>query len=164
MKKGSVLSAYFSHSGNTRVIAEHIHKISGGKMFEIVPVNPYPTDYDAVVEQAKKELDTDFMPRLKTKVADMNSYAMVIIGYPNWWGTVPRPIAAFLSEYDFTQKTIAPFCTHEGSGMGRSVSDIRNFCPKATVLDSLAIRGGSVHHAQDTVTSWLREIGITRKQ
>lgn len=163
MKKSSVLVAYFSHSGNTRMIAEQIHKNAGGKMFEIVPVKSYPSDYDTVVEQAKKEFDMEFMPRLKTKVTDMNSYAMVIIGYPNWWGTVPRPVAAFLSEYDFAQKTIAPFCTHEGSGMGRSVSDIRNLCPKATILEGLAIRGGSVNHAQETVAGWLQEIGITGK-
>jgi flavodoxin len=163
MKKGSVLSAYFTHSGNTRVIAEQIQKNAGGKIFEIIPVNTYPTDYDAVVEQAKRELDTDLMPRLKSKVTDMDAYTTVFVGYPNWWGTVPRPVAAFLSEYDFAQKTIAPFCTHEGSGMGRSVSDIRNLCQKATVLDGLAILGGSVNHAEDAVVGWLREIGITRK-
>ena len=163
MKKSSVLSAYFSHSGNTRAIAEMIYKNAGGNIFEIVSVDPYPADYDAVVEQAKKELDTEFRPRLKTKVTDMDSYTTVFVGYPNWWGTMPRPVAAFLSEYDFAQKTIAPFCTHEGSGLGRSVKDIRKLCPAATVLDGLAIRGGSVNHAQDAVAGWLREIGITGK-
>ena len=163
MKKSSVLVAYFSHSGNTRMIAEQIHKNAGGKMFEILSVNNYPADYDAVVEQAKKELDTEFRPRLKTKVTDMDSYTTVFVGYPNWWGTMPRPVAAFLSDYDFAQKTIAPFCTHEGSGMGRSVTDIRNLCPAATILDGLAIRGGSVNHDQDAVAGWLREIGITGK-
>ena len=82
-------------------------------MFEILSVNNYPADYDAVVEQAKKELDTEFRPRLKTKVTNMDSYTTVFVGYPNWWGTMPRPVAAFLSDYDFAQKTIAPFCTHE---------------------------------------------------
>jgi flavodoxin len=163
MKKGSVLSAYFSHSGNTRAIAEMIHKNAGGNIFEIVSVDLYPDDYDAVVEQAKKELDTDFMPRLKAKVMDMDSYTTVFIGYPNWWGTLPRPVAAFLSEYDFAQKTIAPFCTHEGSDLGHSVADIRKMCPQSSILDGLAIRGGEVKNAQDEVSVWLREIGMTAK-
>jgi flavodoxin len=164
MKKSSVLVAYFSHSGNTRMIAEQIHKNAGGKMFEILSVNTYPADYDAVVEQAKKELDTEFRPSLKTKVTDMDSYTTVFVGYPNWWGTMPRPVAAFLSEYDFAQKTIAPFCTHEGSGLGHSVADIRKMCPQSIVRNGLAISGAEVKNAHDDVFGWLREIGMTPKK
>jgi len=160
MKTGPALSAYFSHSGNTRIIARQIHETVGGDIFEIVPVDTYPADYDAVVEQAKKEKNARYLPCLKTKVMNMDPYSIVFIGYPNWWGTIPRPVATFLSEYDFSKKTIAPFCTHEGSGMGHSVADIRNACPQSTVLDGLAIRGGSVTHAGNEVTAWLREIGL----
>jgi flavodoxin len=77
---------------------------------------------------------------------------------------VPRPVAAFLSEYDFAQKTIAPFCTHEGSGLGHSVADIRKMCPQSTILDGLAIRGGDVKNAHVEVSRWLREIGMTAKK
>ncbi len=89
MKKVSALSAYFSHSGNTREIANQIHESVGGDLFEIVSADPYPADYDAVVEQARKELDKDYRPRLKTKVENMDSYTVVFLGYPNWWGTMP---------------------------------------------------------------------------
>jgi len=159
MKKESTLSAYFTHSGNTRVIAELVNRLAGGDLFEIVPADPYPADYDAVVQQARKELDNNFLPRLTANVADMDSYKTVFIGYPNWWNTIPRPVVSFLSEYDFSGKTIAPFCTHGGGGIGRSVADIRALCPKADVTDGIAIPGGSVNHAEKTVAGWLRELG-----
>jgi flavodoxin len=160
MKKVSALSAYFSHSGNTRVIAHQIHENIGGDIVEIVPVDPYPRDYDAVVEQARKELDKDYRPRLKTKVENMGSNNVVFVGYPIWWGTIPRPVATFLTEYDFSGKTIVPFCTHEGSGLGRSVTDIKVICPHSTILDGLAVRGSNVKNAQNEVTGWLQEMGM----
>ncbi|HVN65744.1 MAG TPA: flavodoxin [Methanomicrobiales archaeon] len=160
MKNVSALTAYFSHSGNTRVIAHQIHENTGGDIFEIVPVDPYPREYDTVVEQARKELDKDEKPRLKTKVGNMGSYNVVFVGYPNWWGTIPRPVATFLSEYDFSGKTIAPFCTHEGSRLGRSVTDIKELCPQSTILEGLAVRGSDVRNAKDEVAGWLREIGM----
>jgi flavodoxin len=160
MKKVSALSAYFSHSGNTRVIAYQIHKSVGGDIFEIVPVDMYPSDYDEVVEQARKELNKEYRPRLKTKVENIDSYNVVFVGYPCWWGTIPMPVATFLSEYDFSGKTIVPFCTHEGSSLGRSVMDIKKLCPQSTILDGLAVRGSDVKNAQNEVSEWLREIGM----
>ena len=77
------------------------------------------------------------------------------IGYPNWWGTIPRPVVTFLSEYDLSNKTIAPFCTNEGSQLGRSVEDIKKLCPKSTVLSGIALRGSGVKNAQNDVSKWL---------
>ena len=156
----NILVVYFSHSGNTRVIANQIHEKVGGDIFEIVTVNPYPMDYDAVVDQAKQEQEDNYRPELATKVENMDSYDVVFIGYPNWWGTMPMPVFTFLEEYDFSGKTIIPFCTHEGSGLGRSVEDITKLCPQSTILDGLAIRGSSVENSQDEVSEWLREIGM----
>jgi flavodoxin len=155
-----ILIAYFSHSGNTRVIANQIHESVGGDIFEIVTVNRYPGDYDEVVEQARKELREEYTPELKTKVENMESYNVVFVGYPNWWGTMPRPIATFLSAYDFSGKTIAPFCTHEGSGLGRSATDIKELCPQSTILDGLAVRGRDVKKAQKEVSEWLRKKAV----
>ncbi len=164
MKNTSVLTAYFSHSGNTKRIAEQVHAEAGGRILGIVPVDPYPAEYNAVVERARQELDRKTIPRLKTAPAKTESFTVVFLGYPNWWGTFPRPVATFLLEHDLAGKTIAPFCTHEGSGMGRSISDLRKTCPHSTVLDGLAIRGGEVKNAQDEVSGWLREIGMTAKK
>jgi flavodoxin len=157
-----ILVAYFSHSGNTREIANQIHKSVGGDIFEIQTVKPYPQDYDAVVKQARQELDSDNKPSLKIKIENIKSYDPVFIGYPNWCSTVPAPVRAFLSEYDFSEKTIVPFCTHEGSGLGRSVADISKLCPKSILLDGIAIRGSVVKTAQNKISEWLKKNQITK--
>jgi flavodoxin len=155
-----ILVAYFSHSGNTREIANQIYENVGDTIFEIQSVDLYPSDYDGVVEQAKKEMQSGYRPMLKTEIEDMESYEVVFVGYPNWWGTIPMPVATFLSKYNFSGKTIVPFCTHEGSRFGRSVTDITKLCPQSTILDGFAIRGRDIKNAQDEVSRWLREIGI----
>ena len=157
-----ILVVYFSHSGNTREIANQIHKSVGGDIFEIQAVKPYPYDYDAVVQQAKQELDSGYIPALKTIFENIKSYDLVFIGYPNWCSTVPAPVRTFLSEYDFSGKTIVPFCTHEGSGLGRSATDISKLCPKSALLNGVAIRGSVVKTAQNKVSEWLREIKIAK--
>lgn len=155
-----VLTVYFSHSGNTREIANQIHERVGGDIFEIQAVQTYPAEYNAVVKQARKEQDSNFHPSLRSKVKNIQSYDIIFVGYPNWWGTMPMPFFTFFSEYNFPGKTIIPFCTHEGSGLGRSESDIKKLCPQAKLLEGLAIRGSSVKGAQSTVASWLRRIGM----
>jgi flavodoxin len=157
-----ILVAYFSYSGNTREIANQIHKNVGGDIFEIQAVKPYPDDYDAVVQQARQELNSGHKPALKTKIENIKSYDLVFIGYPNWCKTVPAPIRVFLSEYDFSGKIIIPFCTHEGSGMGRSVTDISKLCPKSILQDGIAIRGSDVNIAQSKVSEWLQKNKITK--
>jgi flavodoxin len=157
-----ILVVYFSYSGNTREIANQIHKSVSGDIFEIQVVKPYPDDYDAVVKQARQELNSDHKPALKTKIENIKSYDLVFIGYPNWCNTVPAPVRVFLSEYDFSGKTIIPFCTHEGSGLGRSATDISKLCPKSTLLDGVAIRGSEVKTAQNEVVELLRKIKITK--
>ena len=158
----NILVVYFSHSGNTREIAGQIQAITGGDILEIQSQKPYPKDYDAVVEQARIELDSGYIPVLKAKIKNIEKYETVIIGYPNWWATIPAPVKTFLSEYDFSGKSIAPFCTHEGSGLGRSVTDISKLCAGAKMLEGLEIRGSGVKNAQSKVSEWLRKIKLTK--
>jgi flavodoxin len=160
-KNNKFLVVYFSHTGNTRAIANQIHKRVGGDIFEIKTVDPYTNDYDALVQQARKELDSDFRPKLKSQVQNIDSYDVVFVGYPIWWGTYPMPVKTFLTEYKLSKKTIVPFCTHEGSGLGRSVSDLKEMCPNSTILKGIAIRGSTVESAQDKVFKWLSEINMT---
>jgi flavodoxin len=131
-----------------------------GNIFEIIAVDQYPDDYNAVVKQAQKELREEYRPKLKTKVENMELYNIIFVGYPNWWGTIPRPVATFLSEYGFSGKTIIPFCTHEGSRLGRSVTEIKDLCPKSTILEGFPIRGSNVKNAQNQVSEWLHKIGM----
>jgi flavodoxin len=157
-----ILTVYFSHTGNTREIANQIHRAVGGDIFEIRTVQTYPGAYDEVVKQAKQEKESGYKPALKEKIRDIGSYDVVFVGYPNWWGTMPMPVVTFLSEHDLSGKTIVPFCTHEGSGMGRSVADIKKLSPKSTVLEGLPVRGSYAKRAQEDVTKWLREIRIIK--
>jgi flavodoxin len=154
------LVAYFSRTGNTREIANQIHEKVGGDIFEIQTVNPYPGDYNECVQQAKQELEKGYRPELKTMVKDIESYGVVFIGYPNWWSTIPAPVRTFLSKCDLSGKTIVPFCTHEGSSLGRSVMDITRLCPRSTIRDGLAVRGRDVKNARNEVSNWLRELGV----
>jgi len=156
------LIVYYSRSGNTREIANQIHALVGGDVVELQTVAPYPDEYSAVTKQAKEELQQGVKPQLKTKIADFASYDVIIVGSPNWWNTIASPVRTFLSEYDFSGKTIAPFITHEGSGLGASALDITKLCPKAKVLDGLAVRGKNAKSARSEVSEWLRKIGMLK--
>lgn len=156
----NILVAFFSHTGNTAVIAQYIQLHSGGDLCNIETVQSYPTDYNAVVNQARLEQDADTRPALTTVVGNMASYAVVFIGFPNWWNTFPMAVCTFLDTYDLSGKTLIPFCTHEGSGIGRSVSDLRRRCPDATVLEGMAIRGSSVKSAGHSVSAWLDRLAL----
>jgi flavodoxin len=148
--------------GNTEVVAKIIQEITRGDLFHIEAVHTYPEDYTETTEVAKEELRTSARPKLSGHVETMASYDRIFLGYPNWWGTMPMPVYTFLEDYNLSGKTIAPFCTHEGSGLGRSVTDIKKMCPKSTVLDGLAIRGGDVKNAQNEVSGWLGELGLKK--
>lgn len=155
-----ILIVYYSHSGNTKRIAKLIQQEVGGTLCEVQPVVPYPVSYNMVVEQVKKEIQMGFLPALKTKVECIELYDMVYVGSPNWCSTIAPPIATFLSEYNLSGKTIIPFCTHDGGGMGRVAQDIAKLCPQSTILSSFEIYGSSGMDAQAKVSSWLRKIGM----
>ena len=157
-----ILVVYFSHSGNTKEIANQIKELTGGDIFEIQPAKAYPSDYQACVDQAKKEINANYKPTLKTKLKNISSYDMIFVGSPCWWATMAPPVATFLSSYDFTGKTIVPFMTHEGSRMGRYASDIKKLCPKAKILEGLPVRGSNVKEAKGNVNKWLREIKVIK--
>jgi flavodoxin len=155
-----ILVAYFSRTGNTAVVARMIQKLTGGDVFRIAKVKDYPADYNETTEVARQELRQNARPELSGRVDNMSDYSVIVLGYPNWWGTMPMAVFTFLEEYDFSGKTILPFCTHEGSGMGRSESDIRKLCPDAKVLEGFSNRGGSVQRAENDIAAWLRKSGV----
>lgn len=144
--------------GNTKVVADMIREITGGDVFSIDTVQSYPKDYSATTNVAKRELNENARPQLTSHVEDIESYDVIFLGYPNWWGTMPMPVFTFLDEYDFSGKTIVPFCTHEGSGLGRSENDISKLCPEATLLKGLAIHGSRVNAAKKDVADWLNKL------
>lgn len=176
LKEEKCLIAYFSRAGNnyvngnivnlpvgnTEVAAKIIQEIIEGDIFHIGTVNSYPEGYTETTEVAQKELRGNARPELSSHVKDMDSYSVIFLGYPNWWGTMPMAVFTFLEEYDFSGKTVIPFCTHEGSGMGRSESDIKKLCPTAKVLSGLAIRGGRVGRADKDIANWLKKLEMSK--
>ena len=157
-----ILVVYFTLGGNSRTLARYARDITGGDIFEIVPAQPYPSQYRATTEQARKELDDNYLPAIKNQINNLSSYDTIILCYPNWWGTIPQIVKRFLQDNDFSGKTIAPICTHEGSRMGRSLTDIRALCPNSTITEGLDVRGGSVGGARNTVRDWINKIGINK--
>jgi len=152
-----ILIAYFSWDGNTKTIAEKIQSQTCGDLFEIRTAKPYSSNYQTVLIEAKREQKERARPELVTHVENMEKYDIIILGYPNWWGTIPMPIASFLEEYDFSGKTILPFCSHGGGGLGRSVSEIIKLAPNAKVGSGLSIHYSGGSDLDSKIKKWLEE-------
>ncbi|MEI3040616.1 MAG: flavodoxin [Victivallales bacterium] len=154
-----VLIAYFSHSfGNTRQIAHMIQKETGGDIFEIKPKTPYTKVHKDVVAQARKEIDAGFKPELVAMPEKLDEYDVIFVGTPNWWNTMAPPVATFLSNHDFSGKTLVPFTTHGGSGLGRYPEDMKKLCPKANFLEGETFSRNSIPDSGDAVAKWIRRI------
>ena len=155
-----MLVAYFSHTGNTRAIARQIQEATGADVFEIVPANPYPAAYGDVLARGRQELNDNMMPKLKSEVPSLAPYDVIFVGSPNWFNTIVPPVMTFLSGRDFTGKTVVPFVTHGGGGMGKSLQDLKRLAPGATVLQGRAFRGDAVADAGEDVRMWLRGLKL----
>jgi len=134
--------------GNTEVMASKIKALlPNADMFRIDTRHQYSPSYMTCIEEAKQELRNQARPEMKEKPDSIDQYDTIILGYPNWWGTMPMVCYTFLESYDFSGKRIIPFCTNEGSGMGSSERFIQKLCPNATVLEGISIHGAEVQSA-----------------
>ncbi len=171
----NVLVAYFSRAdenynvgtiavGNTQILAEYIAEQVGADSFHIETVTPYPANYDDCCDTAKQELADKARPKINGSVENMDSYDIVFLGYPIWWGDMPMAVYTFMESYDFSDKVIIPFNTHEGSGSSGTYSKIKSALPNANVLDGMAIQGKTAQalnsETQQTVRSWLDGLGF----
>lgn len=141
--------------GNTEVAANMIKELTDADLFQIEQAKPYAKDYNECIAQAQADQRKDARPELKHYPETLDEYDMIYLGYPNYWSTMPMAVFTFLEHFDFSGKTIKPFCTHEGSGMGCSVSDIKKMCPAAKIEKGLAIRGSSVERARNDIEKWI---------
>lgn len=142
--------------GNTAVAAEFIRDAVGGDLFEIETVKTYLEDHMKMIYEAKEELEKGIRPELKQYPDNLGEYDTVFLGYPNWWNTLPMPVVAFLEHYDWKGKHIVPFCTSEGSGLGNSVSVLKEICSGATVADGGAFIGSQVRDCGSRIAAWAK--------
>ena len=164
-----VLVAYYSRAGenyfggslkvikkgNTECAAEIIADLTGGELFKIEQKNPYSDDYNECIKQAKADQQKNARPELVSYPDSIAEYDTLYLGYPNYWGTIPMAVFTFLERYDFTGKTIKPFCTHEGSGLGGSVGDISQTARGADVKQGIAIRGSDASKSESALKKWI---------
>jgi flavodoxin len=160
--RSRVLVAYFSRSGNTRVVAGHVRRALGADLFEIQPAQPYPQDYEATVSQAESERDTGFEPSLKETVADTASYDTIFLGFPIWGMTAPPVIRSFLSRHDLAGKTIVPLITHGGYGTGQSLSVVASGAPRARLREAFSMQMDQERDIMRRVTRWLGTVNVGR--
>ena len=170
-----ILIVYLSRTNNTKTIAEIIHKNVGGKLVALELEKPYPEDYRATVQQVVQENETSYLPPLKTKIDSIQNYDVVFVGFPTWGMKLPPPMKSFLKQYDLSGKTVVPFNTNDGYGIGSSFDSVKELCPKSKILEGFSIKGGTesdgearlskVENAKDAETKvkkWLREIKVVK--
>lgn len=152
-----ILIAYFSWSGNTKVIAEKIHSQTGGDVFEIIPQKPYPSDYHETTVLARKEKENNVHPELKNKI-DISAYDIIFVGTPAWWYTMAPPVMTFLEENNFEGKTIVPFVTHGGGGGYSIASDMKKLASGAKVLTQFTVYGKGAMSVNQDISEWLNQL------
>ena len=149
-------------TGNTGVVAAMIAETTGADLFSIRTVEKYPDTYDATVDKGQEERNADARPELSTHVENLDSYDIIFLGFPNWWGDMPMALYSFLDEVDLSGKTIVPFVTSGGSGFSRTISTIESMESGATVQEGLSISSSSATGAQDQVNEWLSGLGYVQ--
>lgn len=158
--ENDVLVAYFSRTGNTESVAQIIQENMNADLFEIIPEEPYPSDYQECLERAEQEQNENARPAIANSLENMDEYDVIFLGFPIWYGDTPMIIQTFLEEYDFDGKVIAPFSTSGSSGIGTAVNSI-NQLSGADVRDGLSITGGNIENAENLVLDWLEAIDIS---
>jgi flavodoxin len=143
--------------GNTAIVAEFVNAAVGGDLFELDTVEPYPADYHACVEVVQAEVESNARPAV-VNTPDLNAYDVIFLGYPNWCGTAPMCLFTVLEKFDLSGKTIAPFCTNEGSGLGSSVADIKRVAPGANIVGGLSVFGGRAADSQTEASAWAESV------
>lgn len=170
-KSGKVLIVFFSHAGenysvgnvkvgNTKLVADEIQRLTGGDEFEVVAEKNYDMPYDALTRLAKEETENGEKPPFKGEVKNIDEYQTIFIGGPIWWGTYPQVMFTFFDKYDLNGKTIIPFSTHEGSGLGSVVSDLKSIYPNATFKEAFSIYGHETRKDLSKVSKWVKTLNL----
>ena len=142
--------------GNTERVAEYIQDTVGGDLFKVNTVKPYSESYMTCIEEAKAELRAKARPEIMVS-PEIDNYDTIFVGYPNWWGTMPMCMFTALENLDWSGKTVIPFCTNEGSGMGSSERELKALCKGTTVRAGLSIHGAEAEQSKSKVADWAKK-------
>lgn len=154
---GKILVAYFSRTGNTAVIARQIGRATNATLFEIETQTPYPEDYQDTVEQARRETQSGYLPPLGHFVADIGRYDTIYLGMPIWGMTTPPVIRSFLRAHDLSGRTVIPFITHGGYGLGNSIEVLRAHIAGADMRQAFSMEADQERRTLERVSGWLAE-------
>lgn len=170
-----VLIVYLSRTNNTKAIAEIIQRNAGGTLVALELEKPYPENYEMTVQQVVKENETGYLPPLKTKIDSMEKYNVVFLGFPTWGMKMPPPVKSFLRQYNLRGKTVIPFNTNAGYGIGSGFETVKELCPDSKVLEGFEIKGGverdgvyfvikdeKAKEAETKVVRWLQKIKVVK--
>lgn len=173
LKDKKILIVYLSRTKNTKAVAEIIHKKVGGNLVELKLETPYPADYRATVRQVARENESGYLPPLKTKIDSIEKYDVIFIGFPTWGMQLPPPMKSFLNQYNLSGKTLVPFNTNGGYGIGSSFETVKQLCPDSNILEGFSTKGGEeiyeilfvmegekLIQVQAQVQKWLETIGL----
>jgi len=141
--------------GNTQIAVDYIKELTGADTFEVETVNEYPVDYMETTEVAQQEQNDNYRPELKEELDNIDEYDIIYIASPNWWGTLPMALFTQLEKLDFTGKVVKTLVTHEGSGLGSTMSDVKKLCKGADIQDGLAIHGAEVKDSKSQIERWI---------
>ncbi|AZO46267.1 flavodoxin [Mesorhizobium sp. M7D.F.Ca.US.005.01.1.1] len=155
-----VLVAYYTRTGNTRVIARQISRALGADIFEIRTVDPYPEDYEEQVAVAEQQRESGFEPPLAATVPDIKSCETVFLGFPIWGMTAPSVIRSFLSKHDLSGKTLVPFITHGGYGLGQSLKVLADHAPAARLIEGFSKQCDQERETLEQVRRWLGRVEV----
>lgn len=173
LKPRKILIIYLSRTGNTKAVAGFIHQAVGGTLMALELENPYPQNYQATVQQVVREDEQGYLPPLRTRIDNIQQYDVVFVGFPTWGMQLPPPIKSFLTHYDLSGKTLVPFNTNAGYGVGSSFETVKALAPKSTILEGFSTRGGverdgvlfvmkgdKEKQVQQEVRSWLKRLNL----
>lgn len=173
VNKASSLIVVLSRTHNTKAVADIIHDAVGGNLVELELKMPYPENYQSIVAQVQSENESGYLPPLATRIPDIRQYDTVFVGFPTWGMQLPPPIKSFLKNYDLRGKTVIPFNTNAGYGVGSSFRQVKRLCTGCKLLRGYSTKGGlerdGIHLAiegkrreavRGEVLTWLREIGV----
>lgn len=148
-------------TGNTGLVANYIAEDTGGDLFSILTTEKYPSNYDDTVALGQEEKNNNIKPAISTHIENLDEYDIIFVGYPNWWYGLPMVMQSFFDEYDFSGKTIIPFCTSGGSAFSDSINEIKELEPNANVVDDgFHVGASSANNAQDQVQDWIDGLNI----